>query len=68
MQDGDAEAAVGVDVRVEEGAQELEGGWRVGVVAWKCHFGFEVAAVVEGVWVEDDERDVPFEDGLVDEL
>ena len=66
MQDADAEAAVGVDVRVEERAQELEGGWVVGIVAGEGHFGFEVAAVVEGVRVEYYERDVPFEDGLVD--
>jgi hypothetical protein len=38
------------------------------VVARKRHFGLEVAAVVERVFVEHDERDAPLEDVIVDHL
>lgn len=38
------------------------------IVAGKCHLGLEVATVVHGLLVEDDEGDAPFEDVLVDEL
>lgn len=34
---------------------------RIGVVLWELHRRFEVAAVVEGVWVEDDQADGPVE-------
>lgn len=68
MQDGNAEFAVGVDVWVEEGAVELEGGRGVGVVLREVHLGFEVATVVERVWVDDDEGDVPVEDVIFVEL
>lgn len=40
----------------------------VRVVFWKGHLCFQVAAIVEGVGVEDQERDVPFEDVFVVEL
>lgn len=68
MQDGDAEFAVGVDVRVVEGAGELEGGRGVGVVGGEVHGGEEVAAVVEGVRVDDYEGDGPVEYVVVFEL
>lgn len=68
MEDGDAEVAVGVDVGVVEGASELEGWWSVRVVGRKGHGGEEVAAVVEGVGIEDYEADVPGEDVVVFEL
>ena len=68
MEDGDAEVAVGVDVGVVEGAGELEGWWGVGVFGGEGHGGEEVAAVVEGVGVEDYEADVPGEDVVVFEL
>lgn len=68
MEDGDAEFAVGVDVWVEEGAVELEGGRGVGVVLGEVHLGFEVATVVERVGVDDDEGDVPIEDVVLVEL
>lgn len=68
MEDGDAEFAVGVDVWVEEGAVELEGGRGVGVVLGEVHPGFEVATVVERVGVDDDEGDVPIEDVVLVEL
>ena len=51
-----------------EGAGELEGWWGVGVVFREGHFGFEVAAVVEGVGVYDYEGDVPIEDVIFFEL
>jgi hypothetical protein len=38
------------------------------VVARKRHLRLEVAAVVHGLVVQDNERDAPFEDVLVDEL
>ena len=68
MEDGDAEVAVGVDVGVVERAGELECGWGVGVVGGEGHGGEEVAAVVEGVGVEDYEADLPGEDVVVFEL
>ena len=68
MEDGDAEVPVGVDVGVVERASELEGWWSVGVVGGKGHGGEEVAAVVEGVGVQDYEADVPGEDVVVFEL
>lgn len=46
--------------------------WRtgrgVGIVAGEGHFGLEVAAVVERVLVEHDERYAPLKDVLVDQL
>ena len=68
MQDGDAEFAVGVDVGMEEGSVELEGGRGVGVVLGEVHLGFEISAVVEGIGVDDDESNVPVEDVIVVEL
>ena len=65
MEDGDAEVAVGVDVGVVEGASELEGWWSVGVFGGKGHGGEEVAAVVEGVRIQDYEANVPGEDVVV---
>ena len=68
MEDRDAEFAVRVDVGVVDGPVELEGGWGVGVVGGEGHFGFEVAAVVEGVGVDDYEGDIPVEYVFVVEL
>ncbi len=53
---------------MEEGPVELERGRVVRVVAWEVHLGFEVAAVVKGVRVDDDESDVPVEDVIIVEL
>ena len=53
---------------MEEGAVELEGGRGVGVVLGEIHLGFEVAAVVERIGVDDDEGDVPVENVVVVEL
>ena len=68
MEDGNAEAAVGVDVWVVEGVVELEGWGLVGVVGGEGHAGFEVAAVVEGVGVDDNKGDVPEEHVFVVKL
>ncbi len=68
MEDGNAELAVLVDVWMEEGAVELEGGRGVGVVWGEVHLGFEVAAVIEGIGVDDDEGDVPVENVVLVEL
>lgn len=68
VEDGDAEVAVGVDVRVVEGTGELEGWWGIGVVVGEGHGGEEVAGVVEGVGVEDYEADLPGEYVVVFEL
>ena len=68
MKDRDAEVAVGVDVGVVERACELKCWWSVGVVGGECHGGEEVAAVVEGVGIQDYEADVPGEDVVVLEL
>lgn len=51
-----------------ESLAELEGGRGVGVVLGEVHLGFEVATVVEGIGVDDDESDVPVEDVIVVEL
>ena len=51
-----------------EGPVELEGGRGVRIVLREVHLGFEVATVVEGIWVDDDESDVPIEDVIVVEL
>ena len=40
----------------------------MGIVAREGHFGLEVAAVVHGLLVEDDEGDAPLEDIVVDQL
>jgi cytochrome c-type biogenesis protein CcmE len=40
----------------------------MGIVAGEGHLGLEVAAVVEGVLVQHDERYAPLEDVFVDEL
>lgn len=61
MQNGDAEFTVRVDVGVEEGAVELERGRGVGVVVGEIHLGFEIAAVIEGIRIDDYECDVPVE-------
>ncbi len=68
MEDRDAEVTVRVDIGVVERASELECWWSVGVVGRKGHGGEEVAAVVEGVGVQDYEADVPGEDIVVFEL
>lgn len=68
VQDGYAQVPVGVDVGVEEGAVELEGGRCVGVVWGEVHVGAEIAGVVEGGGVDDYEGDVPVEDVVVVEL
>lgn len=68
MQDGYAKLAVGVDVWVVEGMGKLELGRGIGVVGGKFHGGEEVAAVVEGVWVDDYEGDLPVEDVFFFEL
>ena len=67
MQDTNAQPAIRIDIRVPKCSIEAEIGRRVGVVAGELHGGFEVAAVVGGVRVEDDEGDAPFEDVFVDE-
>lgn len=59
MEDGDAEFSILVDVGMVEWAGELELGWGVRVVGGKFHMGEEVTAIVEGVWVDDDEGDGP---------
>ena len=51
-----------------EGPVKLERGRVVRVVAWEVHLGFEVAAVIEGIGVDDDESDVPVEDVIIVEL
>ena len=53
---------------MEEGPVELERGWCVGVVLGESHFGFEVAAVIEGIGIDDDEGNVPVEDIIIVEL
>ena len=68
MQNGDAELAVLVDVGVVEGVGELEFRGGVGVVFGEFHAGEEVAAIVEGVGVNDDEGDGPVEDVVLVEL
>ena len=68
MEDGDAEVAVGVDVGVVEGASELEGWRSVGVFGGEGHGGEEVAAIVEGVGVQNYEANVPCEDVVVFQL
>lgn len=68
MQDGDAEFAVGVDVGVVERVGELEFGRGIRVVGGELHVGEEVAAVVPGVGVDDDEGDLPVEDVVVFQL
>ena len=47
---------------------DLDGGRGVGVVLGEVHLGFEVATVVEGIGVDDDESNVPVEDVIVVEL
>ena len=68
MEDADAEFTVGIDVWVVQWAVELERGRRVWVVVWEGHDGFEVAAIVEGVGVQDHESYRPSLDGLIDKL
>lgn len=68
MQDGDAQLAVLVDVGVEQGTEEAEGGGRVRVVVREAHFGEEVASMVEGGRVEDDQSNGPLEDVVVNQL
>ena len=53
---------------MEEGPVELEGGRGVGVVLGEGHFGFEVAAVIERIGIDDDEGNVPVEDVIIVEL
>jgi hypothetical protein len=84
VQDGYAETTVRVDVWVVERSDELEvwsglvydhgsiygvgTGWAIGVVLGERELGFEVATVVEGIWVQHDKGHTPFEDVFVDEL
>lgn len=90
VEDGDAELAVGVDVRVVERTGELEvcrgcqltsfhqiaircrlfelTRRRVRIIAWKGHLGFEVAAIVERIRVENHQCDVPGGDSVILEL
>ena len=68
MEDGDAQFSVGVDVGVEEGMCELKGRRRVRVVGREFHNGQEVAAIVERVWIDDNEGDLPVEDVVAFEL
>lgn len=68
MQDGDAEFAVRVDVWMVERMRELEFGRGVWVVVGELHVGEEVAAVVEGVWVDDYDGDGPVHDVFVLQL
>ena len=42
--------------------------WAVWVVLGKGEFRFEIAAVVKRVGVEDDQRNAPFEDVIVNKL
>lgn len=53
---------------MEEGAVELEGGRGIGVVLREIHLGLEIATIVEGIRVDDDEGDVPVEDVVLVEL
>ena len=51
-----------------ESPAELEGGRGVGIVVGEVHLGFEVATVVEGIGIDDDESDVPVEDVIAVKL
>lgn len=62
VEDRDAEAAIGVDVRVGDWDEEAELGWGVGVVVGKDHLGAEVAAVEGAVRVDDHEGEPPLEE------
>lgn len=42
--------------------------WAVRIVLRECELRLEVASVVKGIWVEDDQCDAPLEDVVVDEL
>ena len=53
---------------MKEGSVELERGRGVGIVLGESHFGFEVAAVIERIGVDDDEGNVPVEDVIMVEL
>ena len=53
---------------MEEGPVELERGRVVGVVWREGHLGFEVAAVIEGIGVNDNEGDIPVKDVIIVEL
>lgn len=53
---------------MEEGPIELEGRRGIRVVVGEAHLGFEVATVVEGIRVDDDEGDVPVEDVIIMKL
>lgn len=68
MENGNAEFAVPIDVWMEEGPVELERGRGVGVVWRESHLGFEVAAVIERIGIDDDEGNVPVEDVIIVKL
>lgn len=53
---------------MEKGSAELERGGGVRVIVGEIHLGFEVAAVIQGIGVDDDESDVPVEDVIIVEL
>ncbi len=68
MEDGDAELAVCVDVRMVHWVVELESWWRVGVIGGEGHFGSKVATVVYRIGVDDDEGHIPVEDVFIVQL
>lgn len=53
---------------MEEGPVELERGRGVRVVVGEVHLGFEVATVVEGIRVDNDEGNIPVEDVIIVQL
>ena len=43
--------------------------WRhEGIVMRELHLGFEISSIVEGIWVENHQSDVPLKDVFVFEL
>ena len=41
---------------------------RVRVLLWKRHLSLEIPSIVERVWIDDDESDIPVEDVVVVKL
>jgi len=67
MEDGDAEASIGVNVGVPHGSEKLEGWWQKRILGRERQSCLEDAPFIKGVARADDD-DLPFEDvALVDE-